>query len=140
MSLRRFQAPSCKLFWHTTDTNTSNIDFCRTYHAFSKVLGTPRAPHFSWSTNTRSQWVPPNPQKRLKGAHILISRRFRLHLVSIFGPRLTQTLPTSIFVGPTMHFRRFWRPHGLFTSPGDEGSFAVGTPGILKNVQEGLTF
>ena len=76
-TLRRFQAPSCKVFEQTTYTNTSNIDFCRTYHAFSKVLGTPRAPHFSWSTNTRSHPAPPNPQKRLRGAHILTLRRFQ---------------------------------------------------------------
>ena len=82
MTLRRFQAPSCKHFRQATYTNISNIDFYRTYDAFDKVLGPPRAPHFP----TRSQLAAnshrvvcnrssQNPKKRLRGVHILTSRR-----------------------------------------------------------------
>ena len=73
LTLRRSPAPSCKPFWHTTYTNTSNLDFCRTYYAFSKVLGTPGALPFSGrgqTADTRSQSVPPEPSKTPKrGSH-----------------------------------------------------------------------
>ena len=77
MTLRRFQAPSCKHFRQTTYTNTSNIDFCRTYNAFVKVFGSslppPDAKPHSLVRNRSFQ----NPQIRCRGAHFLSLRRFQ---------------------------------------------------------------
>ena len=75
-TLRRIWAPSCKVFEQTTFTNSSNIDFCRTYHAFSKVLVTPCALPFSGrgpTADPRSQSVPPEPSKTPKrGSHFVL--------------------------------------------------------------------
>ena len=82
LTLRRSWGSCCKHFRQTTYTNTSNIDFCRTYDAFDKVLGPPRAPHFSRSmlprrqiAHARSHSALPNLQKRFRGVHILSFRR-----------------------------------------------------------------
>ena len=75
-TLWRFRAPSCQHFRPTTYPNSSDIDFCRTYHAFSKVLGTPCALHFSGrgqTADTRSQSVLPEPSKTPKrGSHFVL--------------------------------------------------------------------
>ena len=72
-TLWRFRAPSCQHFRPTTYPNSSDIDFCRTYHAFSKVLGTPCALHFSRSMPCRNYSFAlgtPEPSKMLeRGSH-----------------------------------------------------------------------
>merc|ERR1712024_74181 len=68
-TLWRFLAPSCQPVQPTTYPNSSDIDFCRTYHAFSKVLATPCALHFSRSMLCRIYSFAlgtPEPSKMLK--------------------------------------------------------------------------
>ena len=69
----RFRAPSCRYFRPTTYPNSSDIDFCRTYHAFSKVLGTPCALPFSRSMPCRiysfALGTPESSKMLKRGSH-----------------------------------------------------------------------
>ena len=137
MTLRRFQTQSCKHFRQTTHTNTSNIDFCRTYAASVKVYGSPPSPPAAKSHRLVCNRSSQNPQNRCRGAHILTLRRFQAPSCKHFR-QTTYTNTSNIdFCRTYDAFEKVLgpprAPHFSRSTPNRRYSFAVGTPGTLKN-------
>ena len=139
-TLRRFQAPSCKVFEQTTYTNTSNIDFCRTYNAFSKVLAIPMALHFSRSMPNRNSSFAlgtPEPSKTLKrGSHFDLVAFPGSILLAISANDLHKHVQHRFLQDLLCIFEGFGHPMCsplLRVHANRRSSFAVGTPRTLKN-------
>ena len=140
LTLRRFQAPSCKHFRQTTYTNTSNIDFYRTFDAFLKVFGprtSPLAAIPHWLVCNRSSQ---NPQNRCRGAHILTLRRFQTPPCKHFR-QTTYTNTSNIdFCRTYTAFVKVLAQDFPRSTPNRTCSFAPGTPEHSKTLKSGSHF